>query len=114
MRSVIKLGVVAFCVTLGVVVGNRMSSEAMAVVVGVVCGVLASIPMSVLLLLVVRRSTQHSPSPPPQQPQQHYPPVVVVNPGGQQLPGAQQQDPWVDGQWRPAEETPRFRMLGES
>jgi len=48
MRRLLGLTVLAFAVGLGVVVGYRMSSEAMAVVVGVVCGVLASIPMSLL------------------------------------------------------------------
>jgi hypothetical protein len=63
-----------------------MSSEAMAVVVGVVCGVLASIPMS-LLILVVSRRMDRSHYEERYEPRREYPPVVVVNPGGvQQLP----------------------------
>jgi hypothetical protein len=73
----------AFAVALAVVIGNRMSADAMAVVVGVVCGVLASIPTSLLIIWAlgrrgygagteaqVRNNTGT-----------HYPPVVVVNPG---------------------------------
>ena len=40
MRRLLGLTVLAFAVGLGAVVGYRMSSEAMAVVVGVVCGML--------------------------------------------------------------------------
>jgi len=86
MRRLLGLTVLAFAVGLGVVVGYRMSSEAMAVVVGVVCGVLASIPMS-LLILVVSRRTDRSHYEEHYERRREYPPVVVVNPGGvQQLP----------------------------
>ena len=86
MRRLLGLTVLAFTVGLGAVVGYRMSSEAMAVVVGVVCGVLASIPMSLLILVVSRRmDRQHYEE--RYEPRREYPPVVVVNPGGvQQLP----------------------------
>lgn len=122
MRGLISLCIVAFCAGLGVMVGNRMSSEAMAVVVGVVCGVLASIPMSVIMLAVFRtqqrgvlssskgRSVDERP---PASSSAQYPPVVVVNPGGhQQLP--RQDAGTVDGSWR-ALEPPRreFRVIGE-
>jgi len=48
------LGVV-FAAALAVVVGRQMSTEAMAVVVGLVCGIAASIPTSLLLLVVLTR-----------------------------------------------------------
>jgi hypothetical protein len=41
---------ILFSVALAVVIGNRMSTDAMAVVVGVACGVLASIPTSLLMI----------------------------------------------------------------
>jgi hypothetical protein len=44
-----------FIVTLGVVVGTRMSSDAIAVLVGVIAGVAASIPCALLLMAVTRR-----------------------------------------------------------
>ena len=53
--AVLKLAVIAFMSTLGVVAGNRMSDEALAVVIGVVCGVLAAIPVSVLILILMGR-----------------------------------------------------------
>ncbi len=84
MRVVLQLGVVAFAIALGVGVGNRLSSEAMAVVVGVVCGVLASIPMSVLVLIMTRRSGEASRSreATPMAQGTAYPPVVVIQTDG--------------------------------
>ena len=55
MGKVVLLLLLAFVVTLGIIVGSRMSMEAMAVVVGVVCGVAAGIPMSLLLMVALRR-----------------------------------------------------------
>ena len=86
MRRLLGLSLLAFAVSLGAVVGYRMSSEAMAVVVGVVCRVLASIPMSLLILVVSRRMDRQNYEE-RYEPRRDYPPVVVVNPGGvQQLP----------------------------
>ena len=76
-RAGLILGVV-FVMALAVVVGNRMSVDAMAVVEGVACGVLASIPTRVLLIWALGRKAgaggygDRS---------GHYPPIVVVNPG---------------------------------
>jgi len=115
MRGFIALCIIAFCAGLGLVVGNRMSSEAMAVVVGVVCGVLAGIPTAVLLLILLRaqqRSAANGRS--IQQPSQ-YPPIIVVG-GAQPQPSLPTHpDPGaVDGAWR-ALDAPRreFRIIGE-
>jgi hypothetical protein len=50
------LGMVAFAITLAVVVGQRLSSEAMAVLLGVVAGVAASIPTSLIVVRIATRS----------------------------------------------------------
>ena len=55
MKKLIALILIAFVVTLTVVVGNRMSTDAMAVVIGIVCGVGASIPTSLLIMAVASR-----------------------------------------------------------
>ena len=85
--SLRQLGIalaVVFGITLAIVVGKRMSAEAMAVVVGVVCGVAASIPTSVLLLLVVsRRDHQPEDDRAHSGLERNYPPVVVIQGGGQ-------------------------------
>lgn len=112
MRRVVGLSLIAFVVALGIVVGNRLSAEAMAVVVGIVCGVLASVPTSILLLIMVRRMTNDSSQRSPQQ-QHQYPPVIVINPNaGQQGRGY---DPWYDSpESQPSRYLPRdFRIVGE-
>lgn len=84
MKSFLGILTILFCMTLAVVIGNRLSAEAMAVVVGVVCGVVASIPMGLLLLVMAWRLPSGG------QVQREgsrlaysggYPPVVIVNPG---------------------------------
>ncbi len=79
------LVVVAFAVTLAMVVGSRLSDEALAVLAGAVCGVGAAIPTSLLIVAVSRRRDE--PRVQSSMPQGAYPPVVVVTPpGGQQRP----------------------------
>jgi hypothetical protein len=78
---------VAFTVTVAVVVGVRMSSDAMAVVVGIVCGMLASVPTSAILVWTLRvRDKQLEAQLGPARQYGQYPPVVVIN--GQQPNGA--------------------------
>ena len=95
-KQLIALLALAFVVTLGVVVGTRMSSDAIAVLVGVIAGVAASIPCALLLMAVTRRRERDEapyddmPYAAPSYP--HYrqpPPVIVVTPGA-----AQQQVPY--------------------
>jgi hypothetical protein len=85
MRKVGILLLLAFAVTLAVVIGGRMSTDAMAVVVGVVCGVAAGIPMSVLLMLALRRREREAGEPLRAQMDARYaapaPPVVVIQGG---------------------------------
>jgi hypothetical protein len=75
------LVVLAFAVTLAVIVGNRLSDEALGVLAGAVCGVGAAIPTSLIVVAVTRRQRQE-PERSPQPQQQGYPPVVVVTPQG--------------------------------
>ena len=82
MKRAIVIVAAAFAVALAIVVGNRMSADAMAVVVGVACGVLASVPTSLLLIWALGRRGQ-GPALVENQARNGtaYPPVVVVNPG---------------------------------
>ncbi len=77
MKKVLCCATVAFAVALAVVVGNRMSAEAMAVVIGVVCGVAASVPMTGLVLLLSRRGRVRPVDEPAQR---TAPPVFVLAP----------------------------------
>ena len=90
MKRVIVPVMLGFGVTLALVIGQRMTTDAMAVVLGVAVGVAASVPTSILLVALVRRA-QREPSgrlesphtaqsayavPSPQQPN-----IIVLNPG---------------------------------
>ena len=79
------LAATAFAVTLAVIIGNRLSDEALAVLAGAVCGVGAAIPTSLLVVAVTRRRDEARAPTTMVAPQSSYPPVVVVAPpGGQQ------------------------------
>lgn len=93
MKRVLGISLLAGIVTLAVIIGQRMSTDAMAVVVGVVFGVAASIPTSLLIVLATRNNRPHNPpyrrddyQPAPQPPQ-----IYVVNPGAPNLAAPQQQ-----------------------
>lgn len=77
MKTLFAVMVAVFAVALAVVVGSRLPVDAVAVIVGVVCGVLASIPTSLLILAVSNRRDGRPVS--PAESRQSYPPVVVVN-----------------------------------
>jgi hypothetical protein len=94
-RVIMALGL-AFTATLAVVVGKQMSTEAMAVVIGVVCGVAASIPTSIVLLVVLTRRERQGGDERGQGLQQGASPPVVVIQGGapQALPPGMQAGYW--------------------
>ncbi len=107
MKKWVAFLVVVFAVGLAVVVGDRLSVDAMAVVVGVVCGVGASIPTSLLIALVMGRRGRRE-----EQQRMGYPPVVIVNPGAQGRYG--QQGPYLPPPGPGWENAPRqFRVVGE-
>ena len=75
-RMVITLIGSAFAVTLAVVIGLRLSTEAMAVIAGVVAGVAASIPAS---LIVIWLATRNAVTGPAREPQTNEPRIIYVN-----------------------------------
>ena len=81
--------VIAFAVTLTMVVGSRLSNEALSVLAGAVCGVGVAIPTSLVILSVSRRRSAPLDQPVAHSPRQPraYPPVVVVSPPAQQTVG---------------------------
>jgi len=115
----VGLGITLFLITLAVVIGLRMSNEAMAVVIGVIFGVAASIPTSLIVVAVVwrreQRAVNQNNSTSRRQAQEALPPsVVIVSPGsmGQVNPYRQPAYlPQPEMQWAP---TPRqFRVVGD-
>ena len=110
LKQLIALLVLAFLVTLGVVIGTRLSTDAIGVLVGVIAGVAASIPTALLLMVVTRRrdgegrqgrdEARHS-----------APPVIVVTPGNAVPPGLPYHAPYPYGASLP--QGPRqFRVMG--
>ncbi len=98
MKKLIVPVMLAFGVTLAVIIGQRMSTDAMAVVIGVAVGVAASVPTSLLLVALLRRERAVWRSePPPSQPALPQPQptnVIVLDPA--QLWGQRnQQAPYV-------------------
>ena len=105
--------------TLAIIIGQRMSTDAMAVMVGVVFGVAASIPTSLLIALAARGSRR--PEPPYRrddyQPSPPAPQIYVVSPGqlAPGLPGpAQPALPQPPGGYYMAEPTRRYKVVGEA
>ncbi len=84
MKKLLLPVLLAFGVTLAVIIGQRMSTDAMAVVIGVAVGVAASVPTSVLLVALLRREratwrAEQQPSQ-PALPAPQPPNVIVLDP----------------------------------
>lgn len=78
-----KKAILAFLATIAValifIIGKRMTPDAMAVVVGIVCGIGASIPTSLVMLLLMRRRDRESEAE-AQRGMPQMPTVMIVNP----------------------------------
>jgi hypothetical protein len=114
MKTLFVVIVAVFAVALAIVVGSRLPVDAVAVIVGVVCGVLASIPTSLLVLAVNNRRESRPETASPNS--QSYPPVVVVNapPGANQ--GAPMWGAMPAANWSampPAAGPRQFRIIGQ-
>ena len=97
MKRLTGLAVVGGAVTLAIVIGQRMSSDAMAVIIGVVFGVAASIPTSLLIVAATRGRRQETPrlSPDPR-------PTIYVMP----------QHPWPQHEQPPQISGPHVTVTG--
>jgi len=84
MKWFIPVACLVFVVTLAVVIGQRMSTDAMAVVIGVIFGVAASIPTSLLIIAASRRSIADRAMTDRSNYERYMPPVIVLSPGMQQ------------------------------
>jgi hypothetical protein len=108
----VALGAV-FSITLAIVVGKEISTEAMAVMVGFVCGIAAGIPTSVLLLVALYRRDRHRSDEEESQARQNaYPPVIVIQGGGQSgLPPGPHEGYWPISNPGPSVSR-QFQVLG--
>jgi hypothetical protein len=84
MKKLLLPAMLGFGVTIALVIGQRMSTDAMAVVIGVAVGVAASVPTSLLLVALLRRERgAYRAEPPPAlpaYPQYQQPNVILLNP----------------------------------
>ncbi|RME76690.1 MAG: hypothetical protein D6784_05295 [Chloroflexi bacterium] len=107
MKQFVFFSGAVFAAVFAVVAGFRLSADAMAVVVGIVCGVLASIPMSAVLVWTLRLrdrqlQAQYGPGNGTQ-----YPPVIVVN--GQGTAGTSSAPPMLTANGGPRQ----FKIIGQ-
>lgn len=116
MKNAIILAVAAGVAALAGVMAYRLSTDALAMVLGVVLGFMALIPALIIAVVALRRN--HELPPPPAQ-TMSQPPVVVVSGGfPQMLPMGQpqgQQAPFANQAMLPPppQAAPRqFRVLG--
>ena len=76
MSKLLPLLMLGFGVALAVIIGQRMSTDAMSVVIGVAVGVAASVPTSLLLVALLRRERGSYRDTPPEP---HYPALPQPN-----------------------------------
>lgn len=117
MKRLVPIILLGFGVALAIVIGQRMSTDAMAVVIGVAVGVAASVPTSLLLVALLRKErATYRPEPgreqlyPPALPQQN---VIVLDPSqfgaGK---NAQYQTPLPPPEFSPDGGMRRLRVVG--
>jgi hypothetical protein len=115
IRRFVLLIATVFTVTVAVVVTQRLSNDALAMLIGLSAGVVVMLPFVALLFLIWRRQERQVREQYQSRSASHNPPVVVVTPPG--LSGYGQQRPALqDGarsQWSmsaPAER--KFTIVG--
>ena len=114
-QALMVLGAV-FVGVLAIVIAKQMSAEAMAVVVGVICGVAAAIPTSILLLVVLTRSERRRIEEDERRRRSgygQYPPVVVIQGGApqQSLPPGYWPAPGIHPEL--VDQEASYRVLGQ-
>ena len=121
MRNGLVLVGVAFAVALAAVVGNRLSNDAMAVVVGAACGISASIPVIIGLVIATNQNWGRRDEPRVVEPEYQLnrfmppqPPVVILNPPQASMPYGYSQNqyylpPTISPDFAPRE----FKIVGD-
>ncbi len=127
MKNGIIIIASVFAVALAVIVGNRLSNDAMTVIVGAFCGLMASVPFMIALVIALKQNwgaPAQTPMPrddfaprvfPAHYPQSPQPPVLIIHPASF---GAQNFAPPSNQIYlppnAPAEGAPReFKIIGE-
>jgi hypothetical protein len=83
MRTIVYVCLLTFVVSLALLIGWQLSNQAMAVMFGVIAGVAASIPTSLIVVWATLRNPPEAPgSARPPEPQ-----VIIIHPSGATSPG---------------------------
>ncbi len=115
MRNLGPWAVLLFVATLAYVIGVRLNEMAMAVVIGVIFGVLASVPASLFLLFAMRRAQERRAA---ESARREQPTIIITPPvatppgqlwpyGPTYLPPLEEEEPTRPSSGR------RFRVVGE-
>ncbi len=82
-KGLVLIGSV-FAVALAVVIGNRLSNDSMAVLIGALCGISASVPACIGLIIALKQNWGRAAVERDEESRYHYPyaqpPVVVISP----------------------------------
>ena len=123
MRNGLILAGIAFAVALAYFVGNRLSDQALAVVVGAVCGIGASIPVSIGLVIASGNNWGRQDA--PREVSYDYgthryaaqPPVIIMSPPQSPMPYAPYgvpQNQYMHPPSAPTMGAPReFKIIGD-
>lgn len=114
MKRTLPFLFVGFGVALAVIIGQKMSSDAMSIMVGVAVGVAASVPTSLLLVALLRRERSVYRPDPAQQPLQPpaAPNIIMLDPSQFQR-GQQPQLP-VPPEYLPQGGVPEIKVVGRN
>lgn len=123
MRRLLPALLLGFGVTLAIVIGQRMSTDAMAVVIGVAVGVAASVPTSLLMVALLRKERAvyrphqadfDQPGPyPPALPAGQQPNVIVLDPSMFARAADRGQIPLPPDNFAPDAGQRRLRVVGD-
>ncbi|MBI3536432.1 MAG: hypothetical protein HY070_02535 [Chloroflexi bacterium] len=83
MKNSFVIVALGFAVTLAIIVGNRLSNDAMTVIVGALCGLMATVPLTIALVIALRQNwgaPRASRDDFESRAYAHQPPVVVISP----------------------------------
>lgn len=114
VRQSVSWGVVAFGVALAAIIGVRLDQAALTVIVGVACGVMASVPTGLLVVHLLRRRDaavdRRAARGYGRELVQSPPVVVVASPAAPQLPQAVT---WPGAYGSPVPVERQFAVIGE-
>ncbi len=115
MKKMLAIGFIVMAATMTAVVGYRLSTDALSIIVGAILGMMAILPTIALGAFVLKKNQESAPQQQPPPPQQ--PPVVVVSGGmmpSQYFQPQQQQSPQPANMLpRPSQRPPRkFHLMG--